>query len=315
MSEPLIDILMATYNGVRFIGEQIESIQSQTYKNWRLLVSDDCSSDGTLDVVRRYAARDDRISIVSEGLRYGGAMENFFALMSKSDAPYCMFSDQDDVWLPRKIENEYHAAAARERLDGPDVPIAVYTDMAVVDARLHEISPSFLEQEKKRDMRGDLRAFITISGAAGCTMLFNRALRNLVAGSDCSLALMHDWWIGIVAASCGALLYLDEPSMLYRQHSNNEVGAVSYSFWRRAVNFSESREKYWLSCKQAEQILINYGQRMNPENRSLVKVYANQLHASSLHNLLSLQRHSLLKKKAGRRFAQILTLLLGAPGR
>ena len=94
---------MATYNGERFIAEQIESIQRQSYKNWRLLVSDDCSTDGTLDVVRRYAAEDGRIRIVSEGVKHGGAKENFFSLMTCSDAPYCMFCDQDDVWLPDKI--------------------------------------------------------------------------------------------------------------------------------------------------------------------------------------------------------------------
>lgn len=77
MTEPLIDILMATYNGERFIAEQIESIQRQSYKNWRLLVSDDCSTDGTLDVVRRYAAEDGRIRIVSEGVKHGGLRRIF----------------------------------------------------------------------------------------------------------------------------------------------------------------------------------------------------------------------------------------------
>lgn len=79
MTEPLIDILMATYNGERFIAEQIESIQRQSYKNWRLLVSDDCSTDGTLDVVRRYAAEDGRIRIVSEGVKHGGGLRRIFS--------------------------------------------------------------------------------------------------------------------------------------------------------------------------------------------------------------------------------------------
>ena len=83
MSEPLVDILMATYNGERYIGEQIESIRRQTWRNWRLLVSDDCSNDGTLDIVRGYAAEDDRIRIVSEGVRFGGLRRISFRSCAK----------------------------------------------------------------------------------------------------------------------------------------------------------------------------------------------------------------------------------------
>ena len=133
---------MATYNGSCFVGEQIESIQSQTYRNWRLLVSDDCSTDGTLDVVKRFACIDSRIQIISEGVKHGGAKENFFSLMRHSDSRYCMFCDQDDVWLPEKISNTF---ASMRRLEGEyqDVPLLVFTDMKVVDGNLATIHESF----------------------------------------------------------------------------------------------------------------------------------------------------------------------------
>ena len=312
MSEPLIDILMATYNGERFVGEQIESIQAQTYGNWRLLVSDDCSSDGTLDVVCRYAAEDERIRIVSEDVRYGGAKENFFALMSKTDAPYAMFCDQDDVWLPEKIEKSLTAVALKELEIGDNFPVALYTDMTVVDAGLCTLADSFLDQERKKYLNGDLHGFLSISGAAGCTMLFNRTLVDVVGCGNFSAALMHDWWLAIVASSCGALIYFDEPTVLYRQHGDNELGADSYSFWKRACNFAESRNKYWLSCEQARDIAKRYGAYMRPASSALVSAYASQLEYGFFKSLGNLQRHRLLKKGTGRAVAQILTLLMGS---
>ena len=170
MSEPLIDILMATFNGERFVGEQIESIQAQSYRNWRLLVSDDCSSDGTLDVVRRYAANDERIRIVSEGVRYGGAKENFFALMGKSEAPYVMFCDQDDVWLSRKVEKTFILMNGMEDGYSAKLPLLVFTDMKVVDAELNVIAESFEAFSSIDPSRTALPYVLAQSLGAGCIL-------------------------------------------------------------------------------------------------------------------------------------------------
>lgn len=309
MPIPTVDILMATYNGGRYIAEQIESIQHQTYKEWQLLVSDDCSTDGTLSVVRSYAARDSRIRIVSEGIRYGGAKENFFALMRYSSAPYFMFCDQDDVWLPEKVARELDAA----RKLSSDKPLAVYTDMKVVDEKLKEIEPSFLNQERKRDIEGNLCKMLSISSVAGCTLLGNAVLRDMVVDTDSSAALMHDWWLSLVAASCGTIQYIDETTNLYRQHADNEVGAEAYSFLVKVRGFRESRRKYWLSCKQAAAILEEYGDCMHDDAYKVISAYAAQLHQGPFKSLEMLSRLGLLKEGAGRLAGQVLTVLLGAP--
>jgi glycosyltransferase involved in cell wall biosynthesis len=309
MPNPTVDILMATYNGERFVGEQIESIQRQTYQNWRLLVSDDCSSDGTLNVVKAYAAKDSRISVVSEGVRYGGAKENFFSLMRYSSAPYFMFCDQDDVWLPEKVALELDEV----RKFSTDKPLAVYTDMKVVDENLKEIVPSFLDQERKRDIEGNLCKMLSISSVAGCTLLGNAVLRDMVAETDSSAALMHDWWLSLVAASCGTIQYIDETTNLYRQHADNEVGAEGYSFLVKVRGYRESRRKYWLSCKQAAAILEEYGDCMHNDAYKVVSAYAAQLHQGRFKSLEMLSRVGLLKEGAGRLAGQILTVLLGAP--
>lgn len=309
MTNQTVDILMATYNGERYVAEQIESIQAQTYKNWRLLISDDCSTDGTLDVVESYLTADPRINVVSKNNRYGGAKENFFSLLDLSDADYFMFCDQDDVWLPNKVADEVEALSTLTR----DEPGAVYSDMRVVNEDLEEIASSFLDQERKRDARGSLRTFLSISAAAGCTMMGNAALRNIVSRTDRSAALMHDWWIAIVAASCGRLLYLDQPTVLYRQHGDNEVGAEQYSFWNKFKNFNDSRRKYWSSCRQAKAILRNYGPSMSDTARALVAAYSSQLENSFFRSVHTLTEYGLLKSGIGRRAGQLLTLMLGVP--
>ena len=209
MSEPLIDILMATYNGERFIGEQIESIQRQTYDNWRLLVSDDCSTDGTLDVVRDFASEDVRINIVSEDVRRGGAKENFFSLMSCSDARYCMFCDQDDVWLPSKIADTFEVIRDLEG-EWPDVPLLVFTDMEVVDGNLGTIHKSFGQYSSIDPSRTKFSQVVAQSLGAGCTMMVNAAARETslkIQSTDD--VIMHDWWVTLVAAAFGHIGYLD----------------------------------------------------------------------------------------------------------
>ena len=300
---------MATYNGERYVANQIESIQAQTFTNWRLLVSDDCSTDRTLDVVQSYSAEDPRIQVISKATRYGGAKENFFSLLTHSNAPYFMFCDQDDVWLPHKIADEVDELSTL----GDDEPGAVYTDMHVVDEELNIIALSFLDQEHKRDIEGTLSKMLSISSVAGCTMMGNAALRDIVSGTDCSAALMHDWWLAIVAASCGRMLYLDEPTVLYRQHGDNEVGVERYSFWDKIRSYSESRDKYWLSCQQAQAILLNYGYAMSENARPVVAAYASQLDGKLMRSTALLIKYGLLKTGFGRRMGQLLTLLLGVP--
>ena len=104
----MIDILLATYNGERYIETQIRSLQAQTYGQWRLLVHDDGSTDHTLDIVRRLAADDARISLLDDGVQFHSAAQNFLHLIRHSTAPFCICCDGDDVWLAPKLERLYN---------------------------------------------------------------------------------------------------------------------------------------------------------------------------------------------------------------
>ena len=253
MSEPRIDILMAIYNGERFVGEQIEPIQAQTYGNWRLLVSDGCSCDGTLDVVHRYAVEDERIRIVSEGVRYSGAKENFSALMSKTDAPYVMFCDQDDVWLLEKIKLSLAKMHEIEKEHDTCVPTLVFTDTRVVDASLETVSESF-ERNANLDLsRVKFAQFVTQNAAAGCTMMLNRPLVDICSkGTGCPEIIMHDRWALLGAAAFGNISYIDAQLSLYRQHGDNECWTNAYSPIDRALHRDHMEDQFRQTIKQAD---------------------------------------------------------------
>ena len=270
MEEPLIDILMATYNGEHFIADQIMSIQRQTYKNWHLLISDDCSNDGTLDVIQRFVQSDTRIQVVSEGVKHGGAKENFFALMDFSKAPYCMFCDQDDVWLPEKVEKTLKFV---QDLEGHEsgTPILAFTDMRVVDAKLNAISASFEQFSSIDPSRTKFPQVIAQSLGAGCTMMTNAAAREIASQvKDIDDVIMHDWWLSLVAAAFGRIGYLDESTSLYRQHGSNEVGALEYSPIKRASHFDQMRESVSATVRQVQAFSACYGSLLNDGQREAI---------------------------------------------
>ena len=120
----MIDILLSAYNGQKFIKEQIDSIIGQTIGDWRLLISDDCSTDGTLDVLATFR-EDSRIELVSQNVKYGSARDNFLNLLNYASGDYVMFCDQDDVWLPDKIEVTLRLMEELERANGSDIPLLV----------------------------------------------------------------------------------------------------------------------------------------------------------------------------------------------
>lgn len=269
-----VDILMATYNGERYVREQVESIRAQTFEDWRLLVSDDCSTDGTMGVVREIAAADPRVEVVSEGVRYGSAKANFMHLISLSDAPYAMFCDQDDVWLPEKVSASLERMRELEAEHGSDTPLLVFCDMRVVDSGLGVIDESFLRMSCLDPDRIAFRHLIACNVAAGCSMLFNRSVVQIsLRALDISQLEMHDWWLMLASSAFGFISYIDKPLSLYRQHGTNEVGARKYSPLERAKNQPNMYEEYVLAVHQAKYFRDVYLDSLRAEDASSVNEY------------------------------------------
>ncbi len=221
-----VAILMATYNGERFLAEQIDSILSQSFTEWTLYVLDDLSPDTTPDILRHYAEKASRIRLV-ENREKLGAMRNFERLMMLVEADYYFFADQDDVWTADKIEASLEELQRVEILpENKGKAIALYTDLKVVDAELNEISPSFWQMQRiQPELLTSLPRLSAHNFATGCTMLFNATARREALPIP-DKAYMHDAWLMLtVMRSGGIILHRSQPTVLYRQHSANVVGA------------------------------------------------------------------------------------------
>ncbi len=228
-----VEILLAVFNGEKYLGEQIESLLSQTEGNWSLLVRDDGSSDGSVALLTDYQRRHpEKIRLVDAASPAPGAQGNYSVLLEHSSAEYLMFCDQDDVWLPGKITVTLGEMRRLERLRGREAPLLVHTDMRVTDARLRVLSDSLWRFQKSDPGSGSaLNRLLLQNCATGCSMMINRTLRDLALPIP-RQAMMHDWWLALVAAAFGGIGHLPESTLLYRQHGENDTGAKKWSLVR-----------------------------------------------------------------------------------
>ena len=227
--EEVIDILLATYNGEKYLKEQIDSILNQTYKNFRLLISDDCSNDSTRDILKEYEKKDSRIKVFyqKENLGY---VKNFEFLLGQVENEIYALSDQDDVWNEDKIEKTY-AKLVAENAD------LVFTDLEVVDENLNTMYDSFndymlLTRKIKKYKHSYLMQYL-YNCITGCTLMSKKKfIEKIIPIPQDSKYVIHDTWIGLIVALNGKIEYLDEPTIKYRQHETNQVGTdkISHKF-------------------------------------------------------------------------------------
>jgi rhamnosyltransferase len=223
-----IVILLGTYNGARFVEEQIKSIQRQTVNNWNLLVRDDASDDGTVELIAGLAKDDERIQWVKNGQGRLGIVGNFGELMRiahSEGADYMFLADQDDVWTSTKLAEQLTYLRKMEECYGDNTPILVYSDLEIVDEQLRRIHPSFMSyQGLTHESRDPLRVLLTQNFVTGCATAINRPLLNLAVPLPPNV-IMHDWWLALCGAACGQLAYLPQALLRYRQHGANQLGA------------------------------------------------------------------------------------------
>ena len=215
----MITILLSTFNGSRFLPEQLASFVAQTDQDWRLLWRDDGSSDSTREIMASFAAglgAGRCVEVAHSGFHLG-AGQSFLALLAEAgDAELIAFADQDDVWLPEKL------ARARAALRGPGAGARLYTARQyLVDAALQGRKLSALPARKP-----GFPACLTQNVVHGNTAVMNRAAADMVNRIPGPSGTVHDWWSYIVVSACGGAITIDpEPVVLYRQHKDNLIGS------------------------------------------------------------------------------------------
>lgn len=273
-----MDILLATWNGEAWLPQQLESLLGQSDSRARILIRDDGSTDGTRAVLANWAARyPDRISLLPDDGQRRGACGNFAALLAASSAPRVMFCDQDDHWHHDKVAV---SAAAMDRLEaqhGPTLPLLIHGDAQVVDAALQPLGHT-LSQAIHVDLAtaGDLRRQLPQNAATGCTMILNRALVDACLPVPSS-AIMHDWWVALVASAIGEVAVLPDVLIDYRQHQANAIGAGGMRLGRLFARFAGRgavATRFVQAATQAQALLDRHSAVMTPERRHLCAVFA-----------------------------------------
>jgi glycosyltransferase involved in cell wall biosynthesis len=259
-----VQILLSTYNGEKYVEEQMNSLLQQTYPNVEILIRDDGSTDRTLEILRKYATLHENIIVMEK--KNTGVVKSFFDLItqSSSDADYFAFCDQDDVWKNDKISR------AIERLETtPSLIPAMYCSQAdLVDETLRTIG------KMPEPTRGPSFSSALVQNiATGCTVVFNKAARQLLLRKlpNPEAVIMHDWWVYLVVSAFGIVVYDKESRILYRQHSLNSVGAKAdfVGKWKVRIKQFMKRGNRMFITKQVEEFRKIYGDLL-PQDKAAI---------------------------------------------
>ena len=289
-----VNILMSTYNGQQFLAEQIRSIQEQSYTDWTLFIRDDGSSDNTKEILKDFERQDSRIHLIdSDKSDNLGVIKSFHKLVNHDRADYYFFSDQDDVWLPNKLE--LSLKEAQNYL--ADLPLMVYMDLKVVNQDL-EIMTESMVKSQSHHANTELVQELTENTVTGGVAMINHALAEMWQETDD--ILMHDWYLALLASAFGNLVFIDQPGELYRQHSDNVLGARTLSkrfkkWIRPHILFAVYWDLIKNSQKQASHLLQ---MPLSQSNRELIEAFVTIMDKPMLGRFRILRKYGLRKNKA-----------------
>lgn len=210
--EPLVSVAIATYNGQLYLREQLDSIYNQTYKNLEVIVCDDCSEDGTLDILEEYKQQFGLIYCVNETRL--GFVKNFERAIKNCRGDYIALCDQDDVWLPEKLET---------LLGHINEKSLICSDLILVDKNKNLIDNSLYNHTGLQFYNSDQFKYLVHSNfVVGCTTLFKHELKYIILPFPEGIPY-HDWWIALIASANGGIEFCSKPLVYYRYHGNNNT--------------------------------------------------------------------------------------------
>ena len=253
-TEPKIAILLSTYNGSKYLIEQLDSILDQSYLNYVIVARDDGSCDDSLKILDEYSKKFiDKFHLLDQDNLNRGASGSFSYLIEYVlenqellglASAYMMFCDQDDIWCADKIVTQVEAMleVEEDQTGKESLPLLIHSDLWVVSEEKSLIAESFVHYQGLEIERNRFTNLVISNVVTGCTAFINEALaRKAVPVSK--EAIMHDWWLSLVASAFGKLVFIDAPLVSYRQHDANAIGAkesvqstlVDRSFWQKTL--------------------------------------------------------------------------------
>ena len=264
MDLPLISVILCTYNGERFLEEQIRSIINQTYPNIEFIIADDCSTDSTRAIINRFNHLSNVRIIFNE--KNKGFAKNFESAAMFATADYLAFSDQDDIWLPQKIEKLYKTISTYS---------LVYSDSILIDENGVSLNKKLSDFRNFKKTIHDSRGFLFHNVVSGHTILIKKDL--LVKALPIPEGYYHDWWLAYQAANLNGIVLLNEALTLYRQHSKT----ITKTIREKKIGSRKFEKRYKDFLKELDWVELLKNNKLE-QHKSFF---------SKLHDLLSLKRN------------------------
>ena len=251
---PNVEVLLATWNGAPYLEQQLESLQRQSLKPTRVLMNDDGSTDGTLSILNRWIkAHRGWIKLLAPLHKRLGPTQAFNRLLLASQAPYIALCDQDDVWHIDRLKTglqQLQATESKSKL-GQQQPLLLHSDATLIDAQGHQLSRSLWQWHQVNPQHCSLVRLAHKNQVTGCTILCNRSLLQ------CALpipneAVLHDWWLALVACQQHGLIACRQRLIAHRRHGANHSGPHKQQeqLMQRLIERFSSRRCQWLCLHQ-----------------------------------------------------------------
>lgn len=274
-----VDVVMSTYNGEKYVKEQIESVLNNQGCEVFLHIFDDGSQDYTMEILKEYKKQYPRLITVQQNEHNLGVTNSFLrgiqtVMENNHEAQYFMCCDQDDVWNNDKIKKTLKRMKQMEQRFGEERPILVFTDASVTDDQLNELQSSFYKSQYYQINKLDLPHLLMENKCIGCTTMINRSYEPYLLQLP-KQARYHDWWLALIAATFGNISFLPRQTMRYRQHSNNVVGGAKFSsyFTNRIKNLKTQKLSLLENKKQAEEFLLIFKDTLSIHKKSVIELF------------------------------------------
>lgn len=314
-----IIVLLATYNGDKYLRELLDSVLSQSIKV-DILARDDHSADDTLTILEEYEGKYDCFHLL-RGVSGGGSSKANFSLLLASDEvqqyDYVMFADQDDIWLPSKVEDTLEEMKLLEQQHGKNIPLLVHTDLEVVTANGRTVAPSLWKYNGFSPQKNNLSRLLIDNTVTGCTAMVNKTLfeKALPIPEE---AAMHDSWLALVARCFGEIGILYRSTIQYRQHDQNVVGALGKeNFFTKAyiaihLTFSggERSHRTQHRVREARAFLNRYSSDFNTRDKQVLEVFTHIFSYGPLKRLQLLFRYGFYKQRVVKTLGMMLIWFL-----
>ncbi len=298
-----IHIVLATYNGEAFLREQLESILANDFQDIKIEICDDGSTDGTIQIAEEYEKQYEFISLHRNEKNLGYVM-NFMAGIQRSESPYVMLCDQDDIWHSDKIRKTFERMKELEQKEGEQKPLLVFTDAMNFEHESGKELGKFHESSHLDATKTDTAHLFMENKCIGCSIMVNGAIRDYLGELPKEIRV-HDWWLALICSHFGKISYLDESTLQYRQHNGNMIGGSGFFAYvkKRIGNLKEQRAAVVATYEQGKAFYDMFGKQLPKEKAECASCFAKMKEAGFIKRRIWLIKYGYWKSGMVRNIA------------